>query len=95
VSHLWGRAKRVGSFVQFVNLFAFIIFYQTYDFIHCWFFCQQNSPRSSVECSRRTPYPLSSYWVCSVYTKVVTTTLLPLKDTFKCLLLQLHLNGSN
>jgi hypothetical protein len=74
VSHLWGCAKHIGSFVQFVNLFSFVIFYQSYDFINCWFFCQHNPPISSVTCGRRTPNPLSSFWVGSVYTKAATTT---------------------
>jgi hypothetical protein len=74
VSHLWGCVKHIGSFIQFVNLFTFIIFYQSYDFIHCWFFCQHNPPISSVTCSRRTPNPLSSFWVGSVYTEAATTT---------------------
>jgi len=95
MSHLWGCVKCIGSFVQYVNLFALIIFYQSYDFIHCWFFCQHNPSRSSVTCSRRTPNPLSSFWVGSVYTEAVTITLSPLKDIFKCLVLQFHLNGSN
>jgi len=95
LSHLWGCAKHIGSFIQFVNLHAFIIFYQSCDFIHCWFLCQHNPPKSSVICSRRTQTLSLPFGLVQFIQQVSPPHCHPRKTSFKCLPLQIQLNGSN